>query len=225
MTRGLSIARQRALNVSGRALARDVIPDSEVYLYDDWGDHKLTDRDDSGTTTYNGVEGVYRPEWAIDANSPTAENQKLQIDAGDRLYTDINLNHNETIRWKLNNVDVSNSGTGSLDYCQLFIVAGDVSSVNQERYREGYMVRITKDNGTFLYRVDGDDNRTELISGSSISTNANITVARDPNAIWELFINGSSQGQESDNAHTKDNYVGFTGRNDAEYSIDEIKAF
>jgi hypothetical protein len=43
--------------------------------------------------------------------------------------------------------------------------------------------------------------------------------------LWELFIDGSSQGQESDNTHTKDNYVGFTGRNDAEYSIDGIKSF
>ena len=54
--------------VNGQELTVNVtkasaIPDSDAYIHDDWDDGKLTNRDDSGTTTTNEQEGFYRPEW------------------------------------------------------------------------------------------------------------------------------------------------------------------
>ena len=201
------------------------IPDPEVYLHDDWGDNKLTDRDDSGTTTHNGVEGVYRPEWTVDAGEPVAQNDQLEIREGDALYADININLDEplTVEWDANNLPDGSGGD------QIFLAVWSESltfrDTDLQEYQESYIVRVRGEGNISFRVVDGDGNSSELISGSHSGADDNIKVTRDADANWELFVNDESQGTATDDTFTDPQYASFAARDSVspEADINEVK--
>lgn len=190
----------------------DAIPDSDVYLHDDWGDNKLQNRGGSRTTTYNGVQGVYRPEWTIDDGSPTAINQALQVVAGDGLYAGINLNFSETITWSWTDVDFNGSSEQTLG---LFGEnAGIPISAFYNGVYPGYAAVLGSRDRIRLVRIDDNNNNGSVLTENTLSstTGVNISVTRDSNGNWEVFENGSSLNTASDSTYTTANYISFSSR-------------
>ena len=201
----------------------DAIPDSDVYLHDDWGDNKLQDRDDSGETTHNGEEGIYRPEWrtVADQDLPSVSDERVTLTGGEAMITDINLNLNETITWDLNDIsDLSGSGA-DLVYFGMWNETEDLDS--SERPKDGYALFVRDDNWIFQ-RIEDDGTNVDLINTSSApGDDTDATITRDPSGEWEFFIDGNSQGTETDTTYTDPQYVTFSGRGDGVASIDEYK--
>ena len=211
------------------------IPDSDIYLQDDWGDNKLQDRDDSGTTTHNGVEGVYRPEWTAlngDSNLSLASvsNETLTVQSDEGLFADINLNLDETITWEWSNVDPSAGDAGGADNNWLGLFADDLDAV--DAYVEGsYAIRVRNDEAAELIHISdksSSDGWTTIVGGSeSISGEVDITVTRDPDGSWQLFVDGSSQGTGTDTQSTDPSHLPIWCQpdRDAVIDVDEIKVF
>ena len=207
------------------------IPDSEVYLQDDWGDNRLTDREDSGTTTYNGVEGVYRPEWGLAnafSNLPTVSNERLQLtDDDEGIVTEINLNLDETVTWQFTGIDVSNSGTSGGDTAHFGLWAEQQDSQTSGRLNESYSVSVRNGDTVRLEKMDADGNFDDFIIGSSISGSDNsVTVSRTPSGEWELFVDGSSDGTATDTEFLDPVFAYFSGREgdrDIDITLDEVK--
>ena len=202
------------------------IPDSDIYLQDDWGDNKLTDRDDSRTTTYNGETGVYRPEWTIRNNEPTVSGSQLQMRGGDGIFTNINLNFDENIEWDFDISSMPDKGGGDLTTCALFAEqTDDAVEANGDDWllHSSYSVLLRgASQGIDLERVDANGDRTVLISGEQ-GTDADVRVTRSASGEWELFIDGTSQGTATDTTFTSDEALAFLGRDDAEVDFNELK--
>ena len=202
------------------------IPDNDIYLQDDWGDNKLQDRDGSGTTTFNGVEGVYRPEYIIDAGSPEAQNEQLQLVDGERIKTEINLNFDEPITWEINSVDVSDSGTDGADSAA-FVLFSETDNVAADgrAFERSYCVYVRKANNWQFVEIDEDGNQNFLISENDFSEVHDITVTRESDGTWEFFVDGDSQGSVTDTSHTDDEHYAIAGRQntDVNISVDEYK--
>jgi len=204
------------------------IPDSEIYLQDDFGDNKLQNRDDSDTTTYNGVEGVYRPEYIIQSGNPQAANEQLELVDRASLYSDINLALDEVITWEFKGVDVTESSNSN----NIFGIGlwSDGTTVDAGRPLDGYYVEIRPSNKISLFEQNGD---AELITGPEPSQDDDITVIRDPTVSgdpeFELVVNGSSEGTaQSANDPSSIDYWVIGRRKDESgvaYSIDEAKVF
>ena len=202
------------------------IPDADIYLHDDWGDNKLQDREDSGTTTHNGVEGVYRPEWTIRDNEPTVSDEKLTITGGDGITANINVNLDETVTAEINDFDLSGQGDSSSDYSVYHIWAEQTTDASSAFLDESYAVQM-KGGGAGsdlrLVEVDGSGNINTLIDSGQQPTTGNIEVTRQPDGTWELFIDDESQGTATDTSHTNPQVTAFLGRDGANDDFAEIK--
>ena len=200
------------------------IPDSDVYLHDDWGDNKLQNRDGSGTTTYNGVEGVYRPEWVIIDNEPTVENERVVVEVGGGIQTSINLNLDETITWEWVDIDPSNSGSSGSDWISTYCFSNNTIEVPETP--ESYYLRVRPDDAAEiqLREVDSGGSSTIIISGSGLDgPSHDITVTRSSDGEWELFIDGVSEGTATETSHTNPNSTGFVSNDNGQVSFDEVK--
>jgi len=206
------------------------IPDSDVYLHDDFEDGKLTNRDGGGITTYNGVEGVYRPEWTIDNGAPSVVDGELDYEQGDSAFAEINLNLNETITWELSNVEAITS-LDQLAYFGLFYENNPVRSTSDipPTLYPGYWISMRENGNIFrLGRVDSNGDRTTIIDTTSGSTINTLTITRSPSGFWEVFENGTSIGTATDTTYTNAQYIDFAGRSggsDNRLIVDEIKVF
>lgn len=211
--------------------AGDDIPDSDVYLHDDWGDNRLTDRDDSGTTTYNGEEGVYRPEWTIRDDEPVVENEQITFNGrgqrpGESIYADINLNLNETITWEWEGVDVSDSGRDSgADALHFHAWAEQTSQDDGFRLYESYSITVRYDREITFRKVDDNGSDSMLIEGGSFTGVVDMSLTRSPSGEWELFINESSQGTETDTELTDPSVIAFVTSENADITLEEMKVF
>lgn len=202
------------------------IPDSDVYLQDDWGDNKLQNRDGSGTTTYNGVEGVYRPEWTIRDNEPTVSNEQLTITGGDGIYTDINLDLSKTASWEFNGIDLSDNAGDSGDMMVLHCFAEQTSNESARRLHQSYSINVRSgsNNPIQLYEVDASGNFNLLVDGGGgWSGTIDITVTRQSDGVWEMSINGTSQGTGNDSTHTSPSVAAILGRDSANIDLNELK--
>jgi len=183
------------------------IPDSDVYLHDDWGDNKLQNRDGSETITHNGVTGYYRPEWQILNGSPSVENGELVLDNGDEIYTEINLNFSETIVWETTGFEVPDTEetlgmtlfTDSLTHCG-----------GWGAYSNGYTMGY-RGNGDRPFRRNTDGTTTFLDGFSSVSDTADWTVTREPNGDWTIESDGKT-ATHNDTTHTTAKYIVIGGR-------------
>ena len=200
----------------------DVIPDSEIYLQDDWGDNKLQDRDGSGTTTHNGVEGVYRPEYVFRTTDENAEatGERLEVTGDTVITADINLNLDETITWEF---DVQ-APDGSTDVSNVGVFSETTDTRDDRRVREGYEFRIL-DGGNRLQKTDSEGGTESLIDAGGISFPADITIIREPSGDWELSVNGTSQGTTNDTTFTDPLVAYFGTDSDNRLVVDEYKVF
>ena len=212
--------------LSGRRA--DAIPDSDVYLHDDWGDNKLQDRVDGDTTTHNGVEGVYRPEYTVDSGSPQASNERLEISGGEALRAGINLNLTETITWEIRGLEMTNfdddQGTRNI-YVNLFAESTSISvGTFPATYSNGYQVVLDAgESGSLRFLIDGSAQIEETNVGLGPH---DIDVTRDPNGDWGLSVNGTSAGSINDTQFTDPLITGFSARSrQTESVIDEYKVF
>ena len=201
------------------------IPDSEVYLHDDWGDNRLTDREDSGTTTYNGVEGVYRPEWTIARGDPQAVNEELDLDGDDVVTTELSVALSEGITVELSNFD----GTGSRDGgtaqygCSFISETNSIKASNRFELQRSYSIRDFGADNLALTRND-DSDRSVLIDIGSYSAPADITVTRTSNGEFEVFVDGVSQGTATDTTYSEISHCGFGARDDdIDFQVNEFK--
>ena len=207
------------------------IPDAEVYLHDDWGDNKLQDRDDSGTTTHNGVEGVYRPEWGqVDGRDlPSVDDEKLVKQSEEALQTDVNINLDETVTWEFNGVDLTDAGedgdNSRVAYWHLFSETLDLSA---DDLKQSYLIRISGDINVELEEVDSNGDTTAIITGKELDTEIyDLKVERSPSGEWEIFVDDESQGTATDTSHTDPQYVAITnqGGEFGTQRYDELKIF
>ena len=194
----------------------DAIPDA--YLSDDWGDDRLTDREGSGTTTYNGVEGVFRPEYTIDSGSPSATNGTLNWSAGDQFYTNINLNLDETVTW-----EIKNTVSVSSDRCFVTLFSETTSFGGEGRPISSYVL-VIDGSDRLVFTIDDTASSGGFLSGTG-SDGDDVTITRSPNGDWELIVDGTSQDTGSDTQFTNPESFGFSARSDqsGEAEIDEIK--
>ena len=234
----MSFTRWRSLVDGTEVDVGPAIPDGDVYLHDDWGDGKLQDRDDSGTTNHNGVEGVYRPEWNIDRGSPTVVNEQAELDGSDdtadQMRTELNLNFDEEITWEITDADFGdNQGSGGGDVTGLGLFANTETWNDEEYYlHESYYIVHRTGANIELRHADENGSETTLISGddgSEYSHPIDYEITRQSDGVWELVINGTSLGTATDTSTDTVEYVGFgnreTGGNEAHSLIDEFKVF
>ena len=204
------------------SVAEDDIPDSDIYLQDDWGDNKLTDREDSATTTYNGVEGVYRPEWTIRDNEPTVDNEELQMTGGDGIFADINLNLDETITWTWD-VFVPDIGGGFGDSIRTHLWAEQTENDTNGRLFESYFVDIRNGERWELAKIDSNGENTVLVFGTSNTGESTVEVTRSPSGEYNFIIDGTSQGTETDTDFTDPQVTAIIGNDGSEADFREMK--
>lgn len=201
------------------------IPDSDIYLHDDWGDNQLTgDREGSGTTTHNGVTGFYRPGWIVDAGSPDVSGEQLTITPNEQVRTEININLDENLTASLE-ADVSDSGGSGSDQPEwtLFAETSNWVAAGNRVLDDGYSVGVYAGDSCRLAKYSGGGLDQTLISGQELSDVHTIEVTRTSSGTWELFVDGSSQGTATDTEFTNPQYTGFGSRDNGQMSLDEIK--
>jgi len=212
------------------------IPDA--YLKDDFGDNpdELTEREGGGTTTYNGVEGVYRPEWQqFESESlPKVENERLQVERDEYMLTPININLDEPTTWEFD--DVQHLGSGARQCNVTLFAETDTMVTGDETFSgaldNGYFLRITEESeneiSVRLQRLDGTpSDAVILIDGGLVSTPVDIAVSRDENGNWELFYDEDSQSDPvTDTTYEDVQFVSIGGRDHPDFeqvSVDVIK--
>ena len=203
----------------------DAIPDSDIYLQDDWGDNKLTDREGSGTTTHNDEEGVYRPEWTLEIGSPTAEDERLKLDRNQLLFTEINLNLDETVTWEFVGVHIPDEWAGLGLFAETNNV-GDMSNFREHNLQSGYHLILNEASSESVRLLKMNGSATELIESGSHSGIVNIEVTRSPSGEWSLNVDGSNEGSTTDTDHDNPQYIGFSQRDDSvsnPLELDEFK--
>ena len=214
------------------------IPDTEVYLHDDWGDNQLTtDREGSGTTTHNGVEGVYRPEWAVELGDASVSNEEVTLDTDETVVgTDININLDETYRvwWEFED-------GGGRTTLGIFAETNVTNTASFASFEKSYFIlNSTADNLFRLIKKDEDGNTDAVISSDGDAISAGFAGAeRDSNGNWELFVTTDaletprdelfvsdySVGTGSDSTFTNPSHIEFGQRDSTGSKVKEIKAF
>jgi hypothetical protein len=206
------------------------IPDANVYLHDDWGDNKIQNRDESGTTTHNGVEGVYRPEWAVNDGSPSASNQELVVDRDEALMTGINLDFGSTITWEWSlDLSVQNGGTSVQFEAGCFSTTKTTSGFAMD---EAYGVQFDRNSPYIdLRRHDTNDDFGTTLIGSNYSefttSPTTVTVTRSASGTWELFVDGNSKGTADDTTYTTANKIwyGYRDTSTNAITVGEMKVY
>ena len=176
------------------------IPDSGVYLQDDWADGNLTSRADSNTRTQT-IEGteyetVYRPDWttvsgsstASDANGGYARTSADDEITADSVFWEDDLAFEAVFRYE--STDGSSAGRRS-EY--QFAMDGSGN---------GWTVYFNPDSSgaTFNLQKRESDAVDSVISSSwDNDTNQHtVRVERTNGQDWELFLDGSSKGTATD---------------------------
>jgi hypothetical protein len=200
-------------SASTNVTVESAIPDSEIYLHDDWGDNKLQNRDGGGTTTHNGVEGVYRPEWTIQSGSPSVSNGTLTTSTG-QISTTCNLNDSEPITLEVTNFSVNGAGDNSAIYFWYqdadnrwqLTFGGDADEIQVVKRVSGAFTIV----GTY---ATGD------------LVNRNVTVSRDNADSWSLTVDGTERDTWTDSFSPAANkfWINPFGGNSSTTEIDEIK--
>ena len=220
-----------AVTMDGEQVFGGAIPDSDVYLHDDWGDNKLQNRDGSGTTTYNGVEGVYRPEWNVDNGSPTVSNATLSVADGGILRTNINLELSQTITWEWTDVDVTgvNPSSGANQGGLTCFSQSFTPTLNNLTYEESYGLLLRRSDSsspTWIFFVE-DGGFNSLLEFSAQNTANSVIITRSPSGVWEVIVDGDPKGTVTDTRHTSPQYCGFgsavSSSDSVEFNLDQLK--
>ena len=207
----------------GRILGDIPDPWPESYLIEDWGDNQLSGRDGSNTTSYNGVTGFYRPEWSTESGfeTPTVSDETLTIIDGEGVVTsEFNLNFSEDITWEFKDIDASNSGD-IFGTTNITLFTTQTSSISINRYDSSYLVAVGSDE-IALTEIDSSGSTNEFITFSNPSYPADIDVIRSSDGEWELIVDETSAGVETNTLHEGDEAFAILGRDDADVDINDI---
>jgi len=198
------------------------IPDADVYLHDDWGDNQLTsDREDSETTKTNGIDAVYRPEWVIDHGSPSAQNERLEMDDTDQsVRTELDLPDMDDLGKIVWEFKIDDLESGEWHYCNIVANSTDYRGGTQN-LQDGYYFSTGSDDEARLH-VDEDGSETTLIQ-AEYALDDLIRVERETGGEWELFVNGSSIDTVTDDTFNSCEYIGFGSYEADTKFIDELK--
>lgn len=213
------------------ALTASAIPDSVVFL-DDWADGNLTsDRDDYNTTLFGGTDStlvpengsgsLQRPAWTVDRGTPSVSSETLTVETsggtGDKLRADLSLSSLDNYTWEFK----VSSAAGA---CYVSLTANSTTfrSSSRANYEDGYYVLMANDIGLY---VDDSGSSSSLISASLPSTPFVIRVERDASGGWELFVDGASEGAETDTTHSTSTYGGISANDGVSESRVDLNWF
>jgi len=219
------------ITVDGDTVFKEVsAPDPNVYFHDDFDDGKLQNRDDSATTSYNGVTGVYRPEWTFDNGSPTVTNGDLDYTNPDSAKADLSLDLSQTVTWEFTNLRI-NVGGNQTPFFGLFYEDDPVRSPDDfpPTLFPGYFFRSNPSvPQTEFGKIDSNGNGTTLVQLNNVALdNVDMTVTRTPSGQFTVKTNGSTITSFTDTQHTNPQYIGFSGRTGGfnQMLLDELKIF
>lgn len=187
----------------------NIIPDRNIYLHDDWNDNKIQNRDGSGTTTYNNVQGIYRPEWSIVNGTPSAKNKKLVMDNGDEIKTSMNVNTNYKITWRFDlTCPTPSSGRMGIN---ILSNGSTAYGVSEDIYGDLYLYDVANSQRIIQSNINND--------GSTKT----IKLTRTPSGDWELFYGGSSVGSASSTSIASFDGVNFKNNTNNTGYVDNFK--
>lgn len=204
-----------------------VIPDSGVYLHDDWEDDQIfSNRVDSGQTTTNGVTGYYRPEWTDVQGDNTVSNGVLDIGTrGDNgvdsqiVSTTLNLDTSSFIRWEIIARGTNIESTAGYFQPDIWWEDGN----NYWRVR----IDINGNEGNEEFVLDKFENGSQtVVINSTYSADTNFKkfeVERSAAGDWEIFIDGATKGTTTDTFAPAVNNFRVHNRQDRNVEVDEIK--
>lgn len=200
--------------------------DEFVYtVLDDFADNSLTNRDAPGTTASEFAAGeigqYFRPEWETDSGSPSASSSALQLSAGDTTLQATKHGYPGTLPVFFESDIIFGSDPTSNSAALAFAINDD--DITGFNYDDCYSVRINND-GSIDLRKEVGNSETNLITGSTFTlTDSHTVKVERAGKTWELFVDGTSQGTASDDAHKTTPYAGATNQTDASLDIDNWK--
>jgi len=191
---------------------------SDFYFFDDWGDGGLETRDSTSEVSYNGATGQYRPSWTTDAGSPNVVDGALEINSGDGVLCDVDLNLNEEVTWLWKNVDPRRGGTGNSDESSLQLWSESTSRLSgypSETLYPGYLLEIRRRASADelrLSKILADQSVERLVFKASVSWPKDIQVKRSVSGEWRVWLGDHLVGSAVDTELDSPQYIGFGGR-------------
>lgn len=191
-------------------------------LYDDWNDNELIARDLTVDlkSSLNRQYKMIRPVWGIESGSPVAQNNRLELPAGDTTQQRVtkHIPHYEGF-WKFKG-SFNTSPTTS----QFVMLISDEDFPNN-----GIYLRLLYSGGFDLAKIDGGS-PTNLISGSVADETVDHTykvirrILTDNSIEYELFLDGASQGTATDSFMVDKTKLRFSLLNkaDAQFNVEEL---
>lgn len=173
MTRGLTIAQLRALNVSGRALARDILPSSAMWQIDAT---KLTLNDQDEVTLWNDEIG----SGDLSGSGPT--------------YLDSGLNNNPSVEATSTDdvLDGSDQDFPANNYGRTFIIVHRVKDLLRQNIVSYGALSSPNSADRWVMEQSGDGNPRVEIAGSHVSAND------DPYSTGNNYITAFRYSSSSD---------------------------
>jgi hypothetical protein len=178
------------------------IPDNQIYVHDDWEDGKINNRDDNGTTTTNGKEGIYRPSWNEFNSGVSVENGQLKVTQKSGIDLAYGI-PDESIKWNFSFRKPADDNDNGFE-----VILSSDSSQNRIMFRSGDHKERTvlRDNDADLY-IEGqdlaDNSKHEIIITRNVSTSP---------ATWKYYIDGGLVGSQQ-NSIWESGYIGFENNN------------
>jgi len=171
------------------------IPDSAVFLHEDWGDSEYENRSGTETATYNGVQGIYRPEWTVQTGSSSVSSGQLSFDTDPTvLSTGINIDLSQTVRWFW---DINTGGSGRFSGGLFAETNNESTGGGFPALEDGYhiMSRETQTDTVIVREDAGGNTATVAIDTSGSITDGYIGAERTSNGDWTLY---GTEGSLSD---------------------------
>lgn len=209
------------------------IPDT--WLQDDFGDNKLTNRDGTETTTYEGQTwGSFRPEYSSNnGRFPSVSNQTVTFNNGETIETNYTLDFSVDIEWRYS-IDISGMGSSfGNGFISLFgadlndkyteFAEGVGGSVDVILPSRGYLISF--DESGVLNFERADDSDSTILANTTVGSSFNVTIRRDSSGNWDILVDGSLRTSVTDTTYTTVGGTQFHSRSTAEseFEIDSYE--
>jgi len=186
-------------------------------FYDDFGDNKLSDRDNF-VAMFESIFGVGRPEWTVEEGSPSVSDGELILPAGNttpqRVSTPCKITSGVwEIGFKFMTAPSSGSFRMSLIYqngSNYYILYNDILS-----------------NKILLHKREAGSISDPIShTGAVKDTDYHvIKVTRDSSGNWEIFLDGTSIGTTTDSFVPTPTVIDISNYTDAEVHVDYVKVY
>ena len=187
------------------------------------------DRPSDEETEFNNAPS--RPDYSVDSGDPVVEDDLLQLDFEDHLIAesfDMDLDGVRTWEFEFDNISGSSFAVVNSLFAETDNYTTDSdSSISTNGLESGYMFFARGDADARIFRVDGDDDITELLRGDLPSTSdVEVTITRDSGGEFELIADGTSLGTATDTTYTTPNYTGIAcARDDGSFDLKRYEVF